>query len=71
MSFYVACPSCRRTLSKNKAAFMKARQDIEHNPTTTKEEKADQFAALVTKNYPHRCCALRIMGELPYHEIVQ
>lgn len=70
MSFYVSCPTCWRTLSENKEEFIQAKYDIDHNPQYSKQEKADRFAALVTSTYRAPCCKLRIMGELPYHEIM-
>lgn len=71
MLFYVRCPTCGRVLSKNKMQFNTEKKNIMDDPILSTEEKSERFSKLLDKyQYRNICCRVRIMGELPYHEII-
>ena len=71
MLFYIKCPSCSRILSYNLDKYSNDLSTIRNNPHMSKSEKEELAANLLTKyNYKKICCRIRIMGLIPYHEIV-
>lgn len=71
MLFYIKCPSCSRIISNNLDGFDKETKMIEENPIMTKREKEVAFTKLLKKyGFEEICCVIRIMGKIPYHEIV-
>lgn len=71
MLFYVKCPSCSRLLSRNLGAYHKDLNNIRDDPNMSKSKKEELASQLLTKyNYKKICCRIRILGLIPYHEIV-
>jgi len=71
MLFYIKCPSCSRILSYNLDKYTDELSAIRNDPQMDKLEKEKLAAGLLTKyNYKKICCRIRIMGLIPYHEIV-
>ncbi|UFX99823.1 RNA polymerases subunit N [Megavirus baoshan] len=72
MLIYIKCPTCSRQLSKNLDKYLEELKNIRNNPKYGKKEKEDLGAKLLTKyGYNLICCRIRIMGLIPYHEIIQ
>jgi DNA-directed RNA polymerase subunit N (RpoN/RPB10) len=71
MLFYVKCPSCSRLISRNLGKYNKDLSSIRNDPNMSKKEK-EEFASqlLIKYNYKKICCRIRILGLIPYHEIV-
>ena len=71
MLFYVKCPSCSRLLSKHLDKYAGELDNIRDNPDMDKLEKEEASAELLNKyGYKKLCCRIRILGLIPYHEIV-
>jgi len=71
MLFYIRCPSCSRVLSFNLDRYHEDIQAVRDDPGKTKKEKEQAGADLLNKyGFKHICCRMRIMGLLPYHEII-
>jgi DNA-directed RNA polymerase subunit N (RpoN/RPB10) len=72
----VRCPTCGRITSQGIEKWYKGRKEIENNPNMSKHEKEEAGAKLLDDcGYALRgkervCCRQRIMGVIPYHEIV-
>ena len=71
MLFYVRCPTCGRVLSYNLDKYYADAQNVLNDPKMTPAEKNIAGSKLLDK-YKFRmiCCRIRIMGLLPYHEII-
>jgi len=71
MLFYIKCPSCSRIISGDLDKYYDDLNNIKNNPKLSKQEKDTESAKLLTK-YDHKriCCRIRIMGLVPYHEII-
>ena len=71
MLFYVKCPSCSRILSNNLDKYYDDLKAIVDDPKMSKLEKETAGSALLAKyQYKKICCRERIMGLIPYHEII-
>ncbi len=71
MLFYIKCVTCSRILSRNLDKYSADLKAVIDNPNTTDDEKNIESAALLDKyGYKKICCRMRIMGLLPYHEII-
>jgi len=70
MLFYIRC-GCSRVLSANLGAYWAEREGILQDPKRSKKEKEVAAAKLLDK-YGHKryCCRSKIMGLIPYHQIV-
>ena len=72
MLFYLKCPSCSRIISFNLDKYHEDLNMIRENPKLTKAQKEEAGANLLKKyNYKKYCCRSRILGLIPYHEIIQ
>jgi DNA-directed RNA polymerase subunit N (RpoN/RPB10) len=72
MLFYIRCPSCGRILSYELDKYHEDIKAILNDPGLNKTEKEAAGAKLLNKyGYKHLCCRPRIMGLIPYHEIIQ
>ena len=71
MLIYVRCPTCSRVLSKNYSKYRAELNNIRFDPKKTKHQKEIDSAKLLDK-YGHKrmCCRMRIMGTIPYDEII-
>ena len=71
MLFYIRCPTCGRIISFDLDKYHDDLQTIRNDPTKTKAQKEELGAKLLDKyEYKHQCCRIRIMGLIPYHEII-
>ena len=71
MLFYVRCPTCARVLSARLDEYQEEKDEIMSNPKLSKKEKEKRGAALLDKyGITNLCCRIRIIGLIPYHEIV-
>jgi DNA-directed RNA polymerase subunit N (RpoN/RPB10) len=71
MLFYIKCPSCSRVISMNLDKYYASIKSISDDPKKTKKEKEAAMSKLLNDHgYRHICCRIRIMGLLPYHEII-
>lgn len=71
MLFYIKCPSCSRILSYNLDKYYDDLEIIHNDPKKTKKQKEELGAKLLDKyGYKMICCRIRIMGLIPYHEII-
>lgn len=71
MLFYIKCPSCSRILSYNLDKYHNELNNIRNDPNMAKSEKELESSMLLTKyNYKKICCRIRILGLIPYHEII-
>lgn len=70
MLFYIRC-GCSRILSINLGEYQNKKDQIMKNPKLTKKEKEIEASKLLAE-YGHEryCCRTKIMGLIPYHEIV-
>ena len=71
MLFYIKCPSCSRLISADLDKYSTDLIEIRDDPVSKKNEKEKMAANLLDK-YGIRqiCCRIRIMGLVPYHEII-
>lgn len=69
MLFYIKCPSCSRVISYELDKYYDTTKAINDDPKKTKKQKEDAYSKLV-EPYKHICCKIRIMGLIPYHEII-
>lgn len=71
MLFYIRCPSCSRVISFELDKYHDDLKAIRDDPKKTKKQKEDAGAKLLEKyGYKKICCRIRIMGLVPYHEII-
>lgn len=71
MLFYVRCPGCARLLSKNLDKYHDDLNQILNNPDLNNKQREQACSELLDKyGYRQLCCRIRIMGLIPYHEIV-
>lgn len=71
MLFYIKCPSCSRIISTNLDKYHDDLNNIINDPNKKKSQKNDAASKLLDKyNYKHICCRIRIMGLIPYHNII-
>lgn len=71
MLWYIKCPSCSRVISYNLGKYTNELNTIRNDPHMSKKKKEELAAALLTKyKFKKECCRIRIMGLIPYHEIV-
>ena len=71
MLFYIKCPSCSRIISYNLDKYYDDIKAIRENPNLNKKQKDEQASKLLTKyEITESCCRIRIMGLIPYHEII-
>jgi len=71
MLFYIRCPSCSRVISFNLDKYYEDIKAILDDPKKSKKQKEDMAAQLLDKyGCVHPCCRIRIMGLIPYHEII-
>lgn len=68
---YIKCPSCSRIISTNLDKYYEDYNNILNDSTKTKKEKERLFSNLLDKfKYKMICCRIRIMGLIPYHDII-
>lgn len=71
MLFYVRCPSCGDIISYDLDKYQHDLTDILNNPKYTKLQKQKYNSELLVKyGFTNMCCIIRILGLLPYHEII-
>ena len=71
MLFYIKCPSCSRIISYDLDKYHDDIKAIRDDPKKTKKEKDELGAKLLDKyGFEKMCCRIRIMGLIPYHEII-
>lgn len=71
MLFYIKCPSCSRIISYDMDKFHDDLKMIRDDPKKTQQQKDEQGANLLDKfGISQMCCRIRILGLIPYHEIV-
>ena len=71
MLFYIKCPSCSRVISKNLGKYQTELKEISNDPSLSDSQKNMASSELLKKyGYRHMCCRSRIMGLIPYHEII-
>lgn len=70
MLFYVRCPSCSRVISDNVKTWYEESSRIRDDPGLTIAEKEEQTSVLIRSLYRKICCRIKIMGLIPYDEIV-
>jgi DNA-directed RNA polymerase subunit N (RpoN/RPB10) len=71
MLFYIKCPSCSRVISRNLDKYSAELSSIRDDPHMERDEKEKKASKLLDKyGYKKICCRIRIMGLIPYHEIV-
>ena len=71
MLFYIKCPTCSRVISFDLDKYYADLDNILNDPNKTKQQKNELGAKLLDKyNYVNICCRIRIMGLIPYHEII-
>lgn len=72
MLFYIRCPTCSRVISSNLDQYHEDVKAILNDPKKTKKQKEKDYASLLDKyHFKSICCRIRIMGLIPYHEIIQ
>jgi len=72
MLFYVRCPTCGRVISSHLDKYTDDFNDIKNNNSLSKNEKELKVSKLLDKyGFKSICCRIRIMGTLPYHEIIK
>lgn len=69
MLFYIRCPSCGRVISKNIDKFYEESEAIANDPKMNKKQKDKAFSKIL-EPYGPICCKMRMMGLIPYHEII-
>lgn len=71
MLFYVKCPSCSSLIGTQFGKYSEELKTIINDPTLSAVEKNNKNSKLLDKyNYTNICCRIRILGTIPYHEIV-
>ena len=71
MLFYIKCPSCSRIISADLDKYYAELKNIMNDPKKTRGHKSKLYSALLDKyGYKYICCRIRIMGLIPYHEII-
>lgn len=71
MLFYIKCVSCSRIISQDLDKYFDDLNNIRNNPTIKKKDKEKMESELLDKyNIRMYCCRQRILGLLPYHEII-
>ena len=71
MLFYIKCPSCSRIISFELDKYYADYNNIFNDPKKTVKQKEELYSALLDKyQYKKICCRIRIMGLIPYHEII-
>lgn len=71
MLFYIKCPTCSRIISYNLDKYHDELKNIRNDPKKNNKQKEELEAKLLNDSgYKHICCRIRIMGLIPYHEII-
>ena len=71
MLFYIRCPSCGRVISTNLDKYHQDLANIQNDPNLSRNEKNEKGSELLNKyGFTEICCRIRIMGLVPYHDIV-
>lgn len=71
MLFYIRCPSCSRIISYSLDKYHEDLGQILNDNTLSSQERDQKRANLLDKyNIRNICCRIRIMGLIPYHEII-
>ena len=71
MIFYIKCTGCSRTLSRNLDKYYAKMKHILDDPDKTKKQKEMEAAALLDEfGYHMMCCRAKMIGLVPYHEII-
>jgi DNA-directed RNA polymerase subunit N (RpoN/RPB10) len=71
MLFYIRCPSCSRLISQNLDKYFMDLNDIKDDPALSKSDKEEKSSKLLDKyGFTMICCRIRIMGLIPYHEVI-
>ena len=71
MLFYIKCPSCSRIISYDLDKYHDDIKAIRDDPKKNQKQKDELGAKLLAKyGYDKICCRIRIMGLIPYHEII-
>ena len=71
MLFYIKCPSCSRIISRNLEKYKADLKFVREDPKMSKKDREKKCAGLLDKyGFKKICCWIRIMGLIPYHEIV-
>ena len=71
MLFYIRCPNCSRILSRNLDKFHARMKSILEDPDKTKKEKEIEVAKMLNEfGYFMMCCRAKMIGLIPYHEII-
>lgn len=72
MLFYIKCPTCSRIISHDLDKYHNDMKAILDDPKKSRKQKGNDAAKLLDKyEIKHICCRIRIMGLIPYHEIIQ
>jgi DNA-directed RNA polymerase subunit N (RpoN/RPB10) len=71
MLFYIKCPNCSRILSHNMDKYYAKLKNIREDPEKSKKQKEKESAELLDEfGYYMMCCRNKIIGLIPYHEII-
>ncbi len=71
MLWYIRCPGCGRVISYEMDKYYDGIEAIRTNPNLSKKEKDMAGSDLLKKlGYDQMCCRIRILGLIPYHEII-
>lgn len=68
MLFYIRCPSCGTVIAENIKEFYAECNVILSNPNLTPKQKEIAKSKLI--KHTNICCRSRLLGLIPYHEIV-
>lgn len=68
---YIKCPTCSRIISYDLDKYRGELKNLREDPNKTKKQKEDSVGKLLDKyGFKMICCRGRIMGSIPYHEII-
>lgn len=71
MLLYIKCPTCSNYLTYNFEEYTIELNTILNNPKMKPMQKELARAKLLDKyGYEEQCCRARILGYVPYHEII-
>jgi len=70
MLFYIRCPSCGRIIAYQLDQFYNELESIKDNPKLSSKEKIEEASRIFLKYASRICCRIRLMGLIPYHQIV-
>lgn len=71
MLVYIKCPTCSNYLTYNFEEYITELKTILNDPKMTPSAKEIARSKLLDKyGYEGQCCRSRILGYVPYHEII-